>query len=193
MRTVILLMVLICSAASAAEVYRWVDESGQVHYSDTPREGAELVILQKAQGFKAPQISSRPGGGSDGSTGEEEAPAQQGYSRLAITSPAQEEVFWNIEGVLEVTVEMTPRLRRGDRLRLIYDGQPLEGLRFSRGKIRMTDVYRGVHTLVAEVVDSNGRSLARTDVRTFMVQQTSIANPKNPVLNRPPRPAPRTP
>lgn len=40
-----LLLALACSLASvpviAAEVYRWVDEDGNVHFGDKPRDGAE--------------------------------------------------------------------------------------------------------------------------------------------------------
>ena len=32
--------------ALADEIYRWVDEDGQVHYSDVPRDGAEQVELE---------------------------------------------------------------------------------------------------------------------------------------------------
>ncbi len=31
----------------AAEVYRWVDESGQVHFGDKPREGAEILEVDE--------------------------------------------------------------------------------------------------------------------------------------------------
>lgn len=31
--------------AARADVYRWVDAGGEVHYSDRPREGAELVRM----------------------------------------------------------------------------------------------------------------------------------------------------
>jgi hypothetical protein len=39
-------------------------------------------------------------------------------------------------------------------------------------------VFRGVHTLVAVVIDSSGREIVRSSPTTFIVQQTSIANPK---------------
>ncbi len=184
MNKFILLTLLLCFSAAASEVYRWVDENGQVHYSDTPIEGAEQVILPKAQTFKSSQTARRAGGDES----KPEQIAEKYYQRLLITSPTQEEALWNIEGILKVTIEMSPRLMPGHRLKLIYDDQPLENIIFTQGSVQMTAVHRGTHTLVAEVIDANGRRLIRTNPRIFHVRQTSIANPVNPITR--PRPTP---
>ncbi|WP_297526740.1 DUF4124 domain-containing protein [Thiohalobacter sp.] len=44
----LILAVLAGSAAVRAEVYRWVDENGEVHFSDRPRSGANTVRVPKA-------------------------------------------------------------------------------------------------------------------------------------------------
>jgi len=179
MRTLLLFAMLVSCAAVAGEVYRWVDESGQVHYSDMPHEGAERVILGTAQTFTAPAPRrsggrrQRPSAGLAGS-----------YESLVITSPAEEEVLWNIEGNLAVSLQIRPLLKRGHRLRLIFDGSPVGDVQLREDTVQLTDVYRGRHTLAAEIVDAQGSPLIRTDLRTFMVRQTSIANPRNPVRKR---------
>jgi len=43
--------------AAVADVYRSVDAQGQVHYSDTPTPGAELMHIQKL-GFGATNVAS---------------------------------------------------------------------------------------------------------------------------------------
>ena len=56
-----LIMSLVTSLAIAvahADVYRSVDAQGQVHYSDTPTPGAELVHVQRGGGGLAPSSSS---------------------------------------------------------------------------------------------------------------------------------------
>jgi hypothetical protein len=45
---------LACVAASAAEVYRWVDKDGRVHYGDRPRQGAEALDIQSSSGSGVP-------------------------------------------------------------------------------------------------------------------------------------------
>lgn len=42
-RLIALMVLLTVSAAASAEVWRWVDSQGRVHYSDVPIEGATLV------------------------------------------------------------------------------------------------------------------------------------------------------
>lgn len=41
-------LLLLLSNACMAEIYRWVDESGKVHYTDQPPEVAEKVTLKEA-------------------------------------------------------------------------------------------------------------------------------------------------
>jgi len=188
-RIILVLLIVIFGTASASQVYRWVDESGQIHYSDMPRKGAERVILPRAQTFRAPLTTRTPGHVDRSASAKPEPAVEQSYEHLAITSPAQEAVLWNIGSVLTVSVEITPPLQRGHRLNLIYDGEPVQNLRYAQGQVHLTAVYRGVHTLVAEVLDSNGRRLISSDTRTFMVRQTSIANPSNPIAHPPPVPA----
>ena len=53
---VVALIMSLPFAAAVADVYRSVDAQGQVHYSDTPTPGAELVHVQKLgmSSFNAP-------------------------------------------------------------------------------------------------------------------------------------------
>ena len=43
------LLIAFCLAAEGAEVYRWVDENGKVHFSDKPKQGAETVEVDGPQ------------------------------------------------------------------------------------------------------------------------------------------------
>ncbi len=43
MRIAILLLALLLSASANAELYRWVDNEGRVHYGDRPQPGSEDV------------------------------------------------------------------------------------------------------------------------------------------------------
>lgn len=171
MRSLILLLGLLAGAAGATNVYRWVDENGQVHFSDRPAEGAEVLKVPEAQTFSAPPAPVRV----PRPSAPDEAPPR--YESLEIVRPAQEEVLWNIEGQLEVSLQLQPRLRQGDRIELYLDDQRVEGLRPGSLQVRLSEVYRGVHVLKAEVRDSQGTLLIASQPRTFAVQQTSIQNP----------------
>jgi len=43
-------VMLVTGAASAAEVWRWVDKDGAVHYGDTSRHGAQPLDVKSANG-----------------------------------------------------------------------------------------------------------------------------------------------
>lgn len=185
MKAMLLAALLLAGAAHGAEVYRWVDATGQAHYSDRWVPGAEKVVLEVAPGFRAPPPASRP----RAAQGAEPEPAGR-YESLQILSPAQEEVLWNIEGQLRVSVQVAPGLLPGHRLRLYLDGNLAAELPPGSTDTQLQNVYRGVHTLKAEVADPAGRALASSPVVTFAVRQTSLQNPQNP-LAPPPQPAPR--
>lgn len=189
MRVLVLLVVLLPTLVTAAEVYRWVDDDGVVHFSDRPEEGAETVVIREAQTFSAP--APRAGSSAATSSGnaaddqiaaddQEEAPS---YSNLEIVRPQQEEVFWNIGGELSVSLRAQPRIRGGHTVFLIMDGQEVAQLPRGRMQTRLSDVVRGTHNLHAEVRDGGGNTLATSDSVQFTVQQTSLQNPNNP--NRP--------
>ncbi len=178
MRVLVLLAVLIAVPAAATEVYRWVDANGQAHYSDQWQPGAEKVRIEEAPGYNAPKPARSAGDGGDG-----QAPADAGsaYESLEVASPAQEEVLWNIEGQLRVSLRLNPALQPGHDLRLFLDGTPQE-IPAGSTEVQLKDVFRGVHTLRADVVNEAGKVLIASRTTTFAVRQTSIVNPSRPAI-----------
>ena len=178
MRSLVLTISLIAGVAGAAEVFRWVDEDGQVHFSDRPQEGAERVVIDEPQTIQAPAPRRTVSAGNAGEDAAEDEPFS--YQSLEIVTPGQEEVLWNIEGQLDVSMRLQPRLQRGHNLELSLDGQPVQMPRRNSLQVTVPEVFRGVHVLRAKVTDRGGRVLIESDPRTFAVQQTSIQNPNNP-------------
>ncbi len=172
-RPILLLLVLLAGTAGASEIYRWVDEDGVIHYSDQPREGAERVNLPKPNTIRPP---ARPQAAADqGDTGESEEPAGPfSYESLEVASPAAEETLWNIEGVLNVSLALTPGLQPGHQVRVYHNGerQDVDGLNF-----QLQEVWRGVHNIQAEVVDETGRVMVRSQPNRFYVQQNTVRLP----------------
>lgn len=174
MRSLFLMAILVAGVASAAEVYRWTDPDGQVHFSDRPREGAERIQIREPSTFQAPATSRRRI-----SAREQEPALPVRYDSVEIVSPAQEDVLWNIEGELEVSIRVQPSLQQGHRLRLSLDGQTVD-LPPGSTQAQFSAVSRGVHVLRARVLDDSDQVLGESQPRTFAVQQTSVLNPNNP-------------
>ena len=172
LRPVFMLLCLLAAAAAAAqEAYRWVDEDGVVHYSDRPREGAEAIELPEPN---VATVRPTPRPAARRSEAEEEPASEQptGYTSIEIVSPKAEETLWNIEGVLNVSVALQPSLQPGHQVRAYFDGemQPVAGMSF-----QLQEVWRGVHNIQVEVVDSNGKLLIRSTPNRFYVQQNTVA------------------
>ncbi len=179
MRIWLLLASLLSTAVLAQQAYTWTDESGVVHYSDRPFPGAATIDLRAAQGYSAPQpvrVTPEP---TDAAPAEEEAP-EQPYTTFNVIRPVQQETLWNIGAVLDVEVDLQPGLQQGHRLGAYLDGQLIDvGARTTQ--FQLPDVFRGMHTLQAVVLDVDGDEVVRSLATSFMVQQTSIQNPANPL------------
>ena len=162
------------SLAMADGAYRWVDEEGVVHYSDVPpEEGAEVVNISEYSRTTGVRLSRD----TRSATTDDEADSQQPfrYESMAVANPGPEETLWNIEGVLNVSLALTPGLQPGHQVRVYFDGEPrmVPGSSF-----QIENVFRGVHNIQAEVIDATGKLMIRSKPNRFYVQQnTVIARP----------------
>ena len=152
------------------QVYRWVDKDGTVHYSDVPHPEAEELELPEPQTFDsgrpaAPRPAQRK------HSGEEEA---RDYALVQITRPMLDQTFWNVGGRVPVAVNLEPALQRGDSLRLYLDDQQVEDFPSTGTSHVLSEVWRGSHTLRAEVVNALGQVQAQSEMVVFHIRQTSV-------------------
>ncbi len=175
---VFLIGIILVAPLLAQEVYRWVDDDGHLHYSDRPREGAETVELSKAQTFSAPPVATSPA--------QPDAGERFKYDKISIARPDDEETIWNTGNQVDVSLTLSPRLRRGDKLMWYVDGQLQSNVSTRSTSATLSDIWRGTHQLVAEVQDINGNSLNRSSPVTFEYRMTSALSPLNNAANPPP-------
>jgi hypothetical protein len=88
-----------------------------------------------------------------------------------VSAPAPEETLWNIEGVLNVTINLQPALQSGHQVRVHFDGTPrmVSGTSF-----QIEEVYRGVHNVQVEILDETGKLMIRSLPNRFYVQANAI-------------------
>lgn len=181
----ILLSTLMITTASGAPAWTWVDDNGQVHFSDRPVPGARQVELAGAQGFgAAASRSSSPTTTSPPTASR--ASAQSVYRSIEVTSPTEQQTLWNIGTVLAVQLQLEPQLQPGHRVDLILDGAR-QNLNTASTRLTLNNVYRGTHALQAVVIDDAGSEVMRSPTRNFVVQQNSIQNPNSLIRQRPPK------
>lgn len=171
-RSIFVILALLASVPVLADAYKWVDEDGITHYSDIPREGAEVVDLSEYNRKTGAQIYHAPATAAASAAGEQ--PAAAGpfkYESLSVTSPGPEQTLWNIEGVLSVSLALEPGLQPGHRIRVYFDGEArMEG----STSFQIEEVYRGVHNIQAEVIDDTGKLMIRSQPNRFYVQQNTV-------------------
>lgn len=176
----ILLSALTATTAQAAPAWRWVDQNGQVHYSDRPVPGATQIELAGAQGFGAPAASRTAQAQPPATPPAATAP----YTSVDILSPTEQETLRGTGGSVTVRVAFEPALRPAHRYDLLLDGQR-RNLNTATPSVTLPDVFRGQHTLQVIVLDTTGRELMRSPARTFFIQQVSTQNPNSPLGRRP--------
>lgn len=189
--------------AAAGDVYRWVDEDGDVHYSDTKRGDAEKVEVEEPQTVPAPDTSSADTGGDteqaqqadEAGAGDEAGVAA--YETVRITEPESEATIWDNQGNVPFKVTLDPELSRdaGHRLAVYVDGERRRTIPGTQDTL--TGLNRGEHQLRVAVIDAQGQELAGSDPVTFFVKQASLQRQQGNPRQGPSQPqspsAPRMP
>jgi hypothetical protein len=180
--TALLCMWLAMSAAGAAEVYRYVDPENGVEFSDTPRPGAERIVIPESRRSPSAPSALNPGAPTSSDVPDGTAAA---YDSVLITAPSDEETVRDNAGNLLVSVSTSPGLQSdyGHRLQLLLDGAPVET--GTASNFALSGVERGAHTLEARVLGASGEPLATSPPVTFYLHRASLKFKKPP-----PRPKP---
>jgi hypothetical protein len=170
----IVMVAVVAAPALAQEMYRWVDEHGTVHYSDTPRDGAERVQLRPLPTYDGragePRVEPAPDAAADD-------PAL-GYTAIRIVAPEDDAAIWATGGGMTVQVETVPALQAGHGIVLWLNGDALPGMPVSSTTTSISGLNRGTHTLYAAVVDADGYQQIESPAITFHVLQASIHQPQ---------------
>lgn len=164
-------MALILAAGSAsAQIYKSTDADGNVVFTDTPpaNTSSEQIELQRTNTTPPPPDLPRVETAADN-----DQPAAPGAPQATITSPASETTIPMGGGNFSVSASVTPPLNRGQALRLTIDGEP-EGTPQATGFWDLTNVFRGAHDLVVEVVNAEGDVLSSSDPVRVYVMRPSV-------------------
>lgn len=151
----------------ASGIYRSVDASGNVVFTDQPPESgdAEQVQLRELNTVPTDKMSKILDSGNDTNEPAEE----EGYSRLAITSPGNEATVRNPDSAVQVSVQLEPALKPGDSMVLYDNGVAQPGM-----ELEMPD--RGVHSLQVKVMDESGEVKITSPVIEFYIHRSSVSD-----------------
>ncbi|WP_137223622.1 DUF4124 domain-containing protein [Shewanella sp. MEBiC00475] len=169
MRLIILIGLLLLSSQSLATVYRWVDDTGKVHYSDEPKNNAEVVDLnentQNNMTINTPtKINTTP-----------TTETKINY-KISIVSPREDTTIRDNNGAFTVSVSASPQLPRGVLFTLLVDGVTTASPQVSN-EFQLTGINRGQHSIVVNAVTQSGKVLASSSPRKIFLHQASVFGP----------------
>jgi len=164
------LTVLLLAAASmpawSTTVYKWVDDAGIVHFSDTPRPGAVKLEIGSPQTYAAPAATP-----SVGTASAAHIPAA--VTNCTIDSPTSDQVFMDVNSVSgHATVSA---LKPGETATMTLDGAPVSDLGTGGGF--QLSVERGTHTVALAVTGADGAVHCQSSVTFHVRQQSRIPPP----------------
>jgi hypothetical protein len=180
MRTLVLCALLLLPQLGTAQIYKTVDEHGNVSYSDKPPASgsSEQVKLRETNSTPAPEIIEPLTPASAAAPADA---AAAGYT-VAISSPGNESTVPMGPGNFPVSASVEPALGQGALLQLYIDGSPY-GAPQSSSSWMLTNVFRGAHDLSVAIVDNKGdRQAESAPVRVYVLR---------PSVNSPSRAGPR--
>lgn len=178
MRSPLLLALALLPAIGTAEVYKWTDAQGRVHYGDQPpTPKAQPLDLPPPQAIeRAPALAAPAATATDAAQpGSQPAQAAQvRYETLAITFPQKDAAIRDNAGNVAVQLSVSPPLQTqlGHRFALSLDGNTVAT--GADPVLRLENVDRGTHTLQAAITDDGGRTLATSEPVTFHLLRAFI-------------------
>jgi len=178
-----LLLIILCGSIAQAQVYRTVDQNGNIIYSDVESDNAEEVIIDVTPSYTTPTLVAPFSNGAEDPTYEGD-PAEENLEdkviaipkyQVTITNPAQNESFQNPESIT-VTANISPVLNvmRADKLVFKLDGK-IMGAAQASTSITLTELERGSHILLVSIVDKTGKVIKKSKSVLFHVHRRSIS------------------
>lgn len=174
MKYFISLILLLVSFSTQAEIYRGVDEEGEIFYSDKEQPNAELIPTPTPNAISMPKLEAKKPVAEDAEDAE-----MNPYKSFGIVNPANNTTIRDNAGNISITLSLLPALdtKNNHRITIYLDGQIVISAT-TELTIQLANIRRGKHTLSAKVIDGKGKQLIRSNAVTINMKQTSSQHNK---------------
>ena len=161
------------------KVYRRYHPDGVVEFSDKPLKGGDELKVEEVPTYRFSSPDKPASTGTSSTSTPLARPANQPklrvekrqpgpYSSLAINSPSRDQSIRANDGNVNVSFNLLPALQHDHRIIYLLDGKQVLETRQAKP---LTNLDRGTHTLVLQVVDMNNKVLIYSDSVTFHVKR----------------------
>ncbi|MDH5764588.1 MAG: DUF4124 domain-containing protein [Gammaproteobacteria bacterium] len=176
MRQYLLIVLCLFFTSSYAELYKWIDETGETVYSDEPPN-------DKAEPLVPPPISTTPAVKYTPKAKPEieEELKETSYSVFKIASPTTNQILEDNTGNITVNFKISPALdiKQGHTISLLLDNQKkIEG--GTSSSLVLKNIDRGTHSLQALIKNKQRKTLKKSQVVTIHMRRISALHKKAP-------------
>lgn len=158
------------SQQSSHKIYKNTLPNGSVEFSDMPSDsnGSSSEVIDPKPiptlNFKEVKTTNHSSRAKNKGSGGLKHPS------ISITSPSDQQTLRNIGGQLPVSVTLRPRLYRGYQVIVLLNGVKVAGPSSST-QLTASNVFRGEHTLTANILDPSGEVVGSSEGITIFVHQ----------------------
>lgn len=155
--------------APLAEIYKSVDENGNVIFTDSPKhKSAKPVDLPTINTQPATPITIKLSPPKD-----EEVASEDAEYSIAMTAPTDETTVTRGQLTLASSISLKPSLQDGHKIQFFLDGLK-RGPASTSTSYTYQDLYRGTHTIYAAVVNKKGKIIKQSEPITIYVHRPLI-------------------
>jgi len=171
------LLLAVVSMPVTAQVYKTVDEDGNVVYTDQPpKDGSGPIDLPPISVIETPVYQKAVPAGADDAEGETSKKSlkfmQKHYEGFAIVSPQQEATIRYTEEAISVIWSTPNPLETGMQVTVSVNGRAQPPTR--RPVVALTRLERGEYIVTAELRDVRNRLIVTAKPVTFFIRQPSV-------------------
>jgi len=169
MQRFLYLILLLIPFSLQAELYKGVDEDGNVTFSDKETPNAEKIPMPTPNVIKMP----KPGPAEKTTEGD-----KGDYKYFAIKQPKTNATIRASDGSVPVSLSLTPKLdiASGHKISILVDGKTvIKGA--TTLAVQLPNIDRGKHTISAAVKDKSNKTLISSNRVTFHLKRQSELHP----------------
>jgi len=174
--TIIIAGSLMAVSIASADIYKSVDENGNVSFGETKVDGAEKVEISEPN-ISDSQTAFQQSKGKPTETAQNQSETVT-YESLKIVSPEHDKITEGRTGAVQVTFLSTPGLAATDKLVITVNGEDVA--KGASTTLTLEELTRGAHSVTGRILDANNEVKIKSNVVTFHVQRPSVL--KNPSL-----------
>lgn len=156
---------------ASAQVYKYLDAYGTIHYSDTPRDSAGSEAITLAPLNRQPALPNALPDNPQQLLPEQE-PTHAVYSVLSISGLPADQALRANNGSFRVHATLTPSLHSQHSLQWFLDDQPY-GPASAETALQLNNVDRGEHRLSFKVMAGH-HTLQQSPTVSFYLQRSRL-------------------